>query len=82
METMPDSPVATDGRGAPRPTTGRQLPRPSELSELLRLRRPTLDPVGRRLSRALSIGDLRDIAARTTPRSVFDYVDGAARRPP
>ena len=32
----------------------------------------------RRLARASSIRDLRQIARRRTPRSVFDYVDGAA----
>ncbi len=32
----------------------------------------------RLLSRAATIGDLRAIARRRTPRSVFDYVDGAA----
>ncbi|MEU6662015.1 alpha-hydroxy acid oxidase [Streptomyces sp. NPDC046821] len=56
----------------------RQRPRWSELRELLQLRRPTLNPVERRLGAALSIGDLRTVAARTTPRAVFDYVDGAA----
>ncbi|MER5390542.1 alpha-hydroxy acid oxidase [Saccharopolyspora sp. NPDC002686] len=45
---------------------------------MLRLRKPTLNPVERRLGAALSIGDLRAVAARTTPRAVFDYVDGAA----
>jgi L-lactate dehydrogenase (cytochrome) len=44
----------------------------------LQLRRPTLNPVERRLGAALSIGDLREVAVRTTPRAVFDYVDGAA----
>lgn len=34
--------------------------------------------VERQLARAASIGDLRAIARRRTPRSVFDYVDGAA----
>ena len=32
----------------------------------------------RRLLRAASIGDLRAIARRRTPRAVFDYTDGAA----
>jgi L-lactate dehydrogenase (cytochrome) len=77
METVPDAPV-DETRGTSGGVTGRQLPRPSELRELLRFRRPVLDPVDRRLSRALSIGDLRRIARTTTPRSVFDYVDGAA----
>jgi L-lactate dehydrogenase (cytochrome) len=36
------------------------------------------DPVERRLAGALTIADLRTIARRRTPRSVFDYTDGAA----
>jgi len=34
--------------------------------------------VRRRLAGALTIADLRRIATRTTPRAVFDYVDGSA----
>jgi L-lactate dehydrogenase (cytochrome) len=37
-----------------------------------------LDPTERRLSRALTIADLRAAARRRTPRAVFDYTDGAA----
>ena len=76
---MPDGPAVPDVPGRSRPSvTGRQLPRPAELRELLRFRVPTLHPVRRRLENALTIGDLRRIAMRTTPKSVFDYVDGAA----
>jgi L-lactate dehydrogenase (cytochrome) len=39
---------------------------------------PTLSPVDRRLSRAFSIGDLRQTAKRVVPGPVFDYVDGGA----
>lgn len=56
----------------------RQLPRWTELRPLLRFARPNLDLVGRRLEKALSIPELRKIAMRTTPRSVFDYVDGGS----
>lgn len=56
----------------------RRLPRPSELRRLVRFRRLQLDPVRRRLDRALTIDDLRRIGRRTTPRAVFEYVDGAA----
>jgi L-lactate dehydrogenase (cytochrome) len=56
----------------------RHLPRPSELKELMVFRRPVLSPRKRRLERALTIGDLRTVARRRTPRAVFDYVDGAA----
>ncbi|WP_138444766.1 alpha-hydroxy acid oxidase [Sinomonas susongensis] len=56
----------------------RQLPKVSEVRELLQFRAPVLDPVRRRLEGALTIEDLRKIGRRTTPRAVFDYVDGAA----
>jgi L-lactate dehydrogenase (cytochrome) len=56
----------------------RQLPRWSELAPLLTFRKPVLDPTRRRLQRALTIEDLRTQARRRTPRSVFDYTDGAA----
>jgi L-lactate dehydrogenase (cytochrome) len=44
----------------------------------VQFRRPELNPRARRLHRSLSIRDLRTAATRTTPRAVFDYVDGAA----
>ncbi|WP_296605319.1 alpha-hydroxy acid oxidase [Nocardioides sp.] len=56
----------------------RQLPRWSQLRESIRFRPLTLDPVARRLERALTVTDLREVARRTSPRSVFDYTDGAA----
>jgi L-lactate dehydrogenase (cytochrome) len=59
-------------------STTRQLPRWSELREVVQFRRPRGGPTARRLSRALTVADLRKAATRTTPRSVFDYVDGAA----
>jgi L-lactate dehydrogenase (cytochrome) len=61
-----------------RPTTARRLPRWSELRPLLRPRPLQLDPTQRRLSRALTIADLRTAAKRRTPRAVFDYTDGGA----
>jgi L-lactate dehydrogenase (cytochrome) len=39
-----------------------------------------LRPTDNRLARAATIADLRAIARRRTPRSVFDYVDGAAEQ--
>ena len=54
----------------------RQRPRWSELRPLVKVAVPA-----RRSSRvvtAASIDDLRDLARRSTPRAVFDYVDGAA----
>jgi L-lactate dehydrogenase (cytochrome) len=56
----------------------RHRPRWSDLRELIRLRKLDVSPTQRRLDNALSIADLRRVARRTTPRSVFDYVDGAA----
>lgn len=75
-------PAETNARtGTPEATrkrTRRRLPRPSELRELVQFRSVTLDPVERRLGAALSIDELRRIAVRTTPRAVFDYVDGGS----
>src|ERR1700759_5155721 len=59
-------------------TTARRLPRWSELRPLLTPRLPERDRVGARLRRASTVSDLRELARRRTPRSVFDYVDGAA----
>lgn len=54
------------------------MPAWSELRPLVRVQPPRLSRVESRLARAASIGDLRAIARRRTPRAVFDYVDGAA----
>lgn len=56
----------------------RQLPKWSELRPLLRPKPLELSPRRRRLDSALTIADLRTVARRRTPRSVFDYTDGAA----
>jgi L-lactate dehydrogenase (cytochrome) len=56
----------------------RRLPRWSELRELARPRRLTGDATDRRLARAATVGDLRQVARRRVPRAVFDYTDGAA----
>ncbi|WP_298457458.1 alpha-hydroxy acid oxidase [uncultured Cellulomonas sp.] len=58
--------------------TQRQIPQWSELKPLMRAKPLVLDPTERRLGQALTIGDLRQVARRRTPRSVFDYTDGAA----
>lgn len=58
--------------------TRRQLPRWSELAPLIRFQPLELDPTRRRLARAHTIVELRRIARRRAPRSVFDYTDGAA----
>ena len=56
----------------------RRIPRFRDLSPLLRFKRFEPDATKRRLERALTIGDLREIAKRRTPRAPFDYADGAA----
>ncbi|MCW2591174.1 MAG: alpha-hydroxyacid dehydrogenase, FMN-dependent L-lactate dehydrogenase [Mycobacterium sp.] len=56
----------------------RRVPRPRELAPLIGFRRPQLDATARRLSKALTIEDLRTLAKRRTPRAAFDYTDGAA----
>ena len=57
----------------------RRMPRWSELAPLVRpAARGGGDATGRRLARAATIGDLREIARRRVPRAVFDYTDGAA----
>jgi isopentenyl diphosphate isomerase/L-lactate dehydrogenase-like FMN-dependent dehydrogenase len=50
----------------------------AEVRELIRLRRPELDPVQRVVARCHSIEDVREAARRKLPRAVFDYVDGGA----
>lgn len=56
----------------------RQFPNPKELAELMRFKAPTLNAKQRRLDKALTISDLRDIAKRRTPKAPFDYTEGAA----
>lgn len=56
----------------------RQLPNPAELLELMKFKKPELDGRKRRLDAALTIGDLRTIAKRRTPKAAFDYTDGSA----
>ena len=60
--------------------TTRRRPRLSELRELLKPRRLPLDRTERGLATAHTIGDLRRVARRRTPRAVFDYTDGAAEQ--
>ena len=56
----------------------RQFPKPSELAPLLQFSLPTLRRRKRRLEKAYTIWDLRDIAKRRTPKGPFDYTDGSA----
>ncbi|MGO1390497.1 alpha-hydroxy acid oxidase [Brachybacterium alimentarium] len=56
----------------------RQIPRPAEILDLMSFKKLDLDPKHRRLAAALTVEDLRRIAARRTPAAAFDYTDGAA----
>ena len=56
----------------------RQFPRPSELAPLLQFSLPTLRRKKRRLEKAYTIWDLREIAKKRTPKGPFDYTDGSA----
>ena len=56
----------------------RRFPGFKELAGLMRFRTPILNGRKRRLSRALTIYDLRTIAKRRTPKAPFDYTDGGA----
>ena len=56
----------------------RRVPRPKELATLLKFRKPIFSAKRRRLTRALTIYDLREIAKRRTPQAPFDYTDGGA----
>ncbi|WP_417554398.1 alpha-hydroxy acid oxidase [Microbacterium sp.] len=56
----------------------RRIPTWGAVAPLLGFRKPVWDHVDRRLAQAMTVKDLARIARRTTPRSVFDYVHGAA----
>ena len=56
----------------------RRIPSPKDLAQLLKFRKFILSPAKRRLSKALTIYDLRDIAKRRTPQAPFDYTDGGS----
>lgn len=56
----------------------RQFPNLKDLALLLKFQFPTIHRQQRRLERALTIWDLREIAKKRTPQGPFDYTDGAA----
>lgn len=58
--------------------TVRRFPHIPELAQLMKFRKPIFNAKKRRLTRALTIYDLRIIAKRRTPQAPFDYTDGAA----
>ncbi len=56
----------------------RQFPKPRDLAPLMKFKKVELNAKKRRLASALTIYDLRRIAARRTPKAAFDYTEGAA----
>ncbi|HEV7203770.1 MAG TPA: alpha-hydroxy acid oxidase [Jatrophihabitans sp.] len=60
------------------PRTPRRVPRWSDFAPLVSFEKPDPSPTRRRLAKAFTIADLRTVARRRSPRSVFDYTDGAA----
>ena len=76
MDSIPLS--AIKGGSSVAKNVKRQFPKPSELAPLLQFSLPTLRRRKRRLERAYTIWDLRDIAKRRTPKGPFDYTDGSA----
>ncbi|MEU7143798.1 alpha-hydroxy acid oxidase [Nocardia sp. NPDC046473] len=57
--------------------SGRRLPRPRELAPLVKFERP-FGGRERKLARAQTIWELREMARKRTPKVAFDYTDGAA----
>ncbi|ATL67098.1 alpha-hydroxy acid oxidase [Nocardia terpenica] len=57
--------------------TTRRIPNPRDLAPLMKFERP-FGGRGRKLARAQTIWDLREMARRRTPKVAFDYTDGAA----
>ncbi|MEO9094550.1 MAG: alpha-hydroxy-acid oxidizing protein, partial [Microbacteriaceae bacterium] len=56
----------------------RQFPKVRDLAPLMKFKKVELNAKKRRLDSALTIYDLRKIAARRTPKAAFDYTEGAA----
>ncbi|QIS19294.1 alpha-hydroxy acid oxidase [Nocardia terpenica] len=57
--------------------TTRRIPKPRDLAPLMKFERP-FGGRARKLARAQTIWDLREMARRRTPKVAFDYTDGAA----
>ncbi len=88
MTSTDDQHRVDPATGAPAPTPGtpstnrvrvrRQLPSVRDLAPLMQFKKPGLPGRQQRLESALTIWDLRRIAARRTPKAAFDYTEGAA----
>jgi len=57
--------------------TARRVPKYRDLAPLMKFEQPFRGRAGR-LARAQTIGDLRELARKRTPKVAFDYTDGAA----
>lgn len=60
------------------PNNPLRFPRWKDVAPYLRMRSFDPNSLRRRLNRALTVADLREVARHRVPRAVFDYVDGAA----
>ncbi len=58
--------------------TNRRLPRPSEILPLIGKPDWSKSRCQRKLERCASVWDVREMARRSTPKSVFDYTDGGS----
>ncbi len=58
--------------------TNRRLPRPSEILPLIGKPDWNKSRLQRKLERCASVWDVREMARRSTPKSVFDYTDGGS----
>lgn len=56
----------------------RRLPRPAEILPLIGTPDWSKSRLQRRLERCAGVGDIRELARRSTPKSVFDYTDGGS----
>lgn len=77
MTYTQDAPAEPLGVAAS-PRIRRRIPRVAELAPLMKPRPFIWNPTARRLARALTLGDIREIARRRSPRAVFDYAAGGA----
>ena len=58
----------------------RSIPSPRALSGLIKFRKIEWNGRKRRLTRANTVWDLREIAKKRTPRGPFDYTDGGSEQ--
>jgi len=56
----------------------RRVPRPLEVISLIGFRKPSFNRKQISLNKVTNLWDMRNLALKRTPRSVFDYTDGAS----